>query len=159
MTTIKELKKLATTLDASRQTLSTVVHEGMLRSKLGSRLVAEAINRRWLELNGDGTMSISPRPIIIEQLSQAAKAEDDEPAKVGDEVVVADGGRTFSGKVAEIDARGEIRVTFEPGISPVKNRFQPTEVRITRRANDDKPASPAATANPVAASRPAVQTL
>jgi hypothetical protein len=129
---------------------------------------SEALARGWIEAREDGCVGLPSRASCLDELRAAAASEGFKPAEVdhaldvdtfasyprfvmreslaedvdpgvGDECVVAEGGKTYTASVASRNADGTYKLSFS-GDKPTKDSFTRSEIRVT------KPVAVAATA-------------
>lgn len=138
-----------TLLEYLRSRSTLFVQRGILLEALGNDGLQEALRRGWLVPDHvTGELQLTSSLAKIRELEEAAwpdtaagdnakKQAEEEPVAVGDEVVVAEQGKTLTGVVKEVRPDGRVVVSFN---GAAKRDYAPTEVRKTKTANAATPA-------------------
>jgi len=84
--------------------------------------------------------------------------EDDSEPGVGDEVSVADGGKSYTAAVSARNPDGTLKLSFKTGEKPSRDTFKRPEVKVLKRAASGAPAPAAASTPATPASAPTATT-
>jgi hypothetical protein len=108
-----------------RKRPSPFIMNGELMLLLGPDGFQEALSRRWLIQDSEnGAMLVTPLEAFISQMRQLAEeADTDYDPEVGDSVVVASDGATYTATV-QSKAGDDYKLSFPPGKGP--NRVVPS---------------------------------
>ena len=111
--------KIARKILEMRKRPSPYIMNGELILILGPDGFQEALNRRWLIQDSEnGAMLITPLEAFIDQMRSLAEDDDsDYDPEVGDSVVVASDGATYTGTVQSKDGEN-YKLSFPPGKGP-----------------------------------------
>lgn len=129
-------RQIATTLLNSRNQSTPVLMTARLKDQLGAEAFSEALRRRWIEIGEDNYAVISQNQAKVEEMFDAAQTD---KAQIGDEVAVAEDGKTFQAKVSKVNPDGSVALSFgDEKPATQKPAYQATEVRVTKTLEPDK---------------------
>lgn len=155
-------------LDRVTRSSTPHVQAGEMNS-LGPEALGEAFRLRWLAPDTDtGGLLIANSAQVMAQLREVAggnfkslggdvvlDAEEEEDAKVGDEVVVSINGQPVKARVKAVNPDGTLALDYQ-NASPSTKPVKPNEVRITSRpVPKSEPPRPGFSSQPVGATVPA----
>lgn len=123
-------RQIATTLLNNRSKLTPVLMTAQLKDQLGAEAFSEALRKRWIDIGEDNYAVISKNQAKLEEMQAAANSD---AAQIGDEVVVAENGKTFKATVSKQNPDGTLGLTFgNEKPATVKPSWQANEVRVMK---------------------------
>lgn len=139
------IRKIAQTLLTRRNQNTPIFNNAEMMESLGSDGYREALRRRWIIFTDDGMAQITNHLPFIEQLMEAANSDE---VNVGDQVVVAADGKSYTASVQSKNANGAYTLSFgKDKPSTTRPEYRREEMQLVRPdvgANSDvnKPAGP-----------------
>lgn len=97
----------------------------------------------------EGQEAAAQAPVAWRAFMPAQEAQVDPAPGIGDEVVVAEGGKTYTAAVQAKNPDGTYKLSFGPTGRPGRDAFKPTELRVTKRGTPTPAAAPQSPLAPV----------
>lgn len=135
-------RQLAHIILTRRNQNTPIFNNAEMVEALGADGYQEALRRRWIEFTEDGYGQVTNHIGRVQEMADAVNSDE---LNVGDQVVVADGGRSYTAAVQAKNANGAYTLSF--------GNEKPSAVRPEYRREELQAVKPEVGASPTDATR------
>ena len=129
---MKTRRQIASVILNRRNNISPFVMASEMQESLGADSFAEAMRLGWIRPDMEtGSLQVTN---LTQKLTEMRHFVEDDKPVIGDDVTIAEQGKSFMGKVARVNPDGSYGLTFDPANKPAvtKESYKDTEFQLVK---------------------------